>query len=172
MLLTQLSILYGIFTREHTAHQTSHTTHTQHTTHTHTNLNHRLVPTSQLLDLPIIGGCRFLRPPDLLAPARWVGARVRDLGSLHIARPTQTNFLRILRQHHHEQTFKYRVCISRMKSEIVEMVRSRYVLTSRKIRELFEKNPEIPLKPVKLHHDNVRPHTSFQTSETIGQMGW
>ncbi|UYV83278.1 hypothetical protein LAZ67_23000391 [Cordylochernes scorpioides] len=38
-------------------------------------LNHRLVPTSQLLDLPIVGGCRFLRPPDLLAPTRWVGAR-------------------------------------------------------------------------------------------------
>ncbi|UYV78239.1 hypothetical protein LAZ67_16000643 [Cordylochernes scorpioides] len=42
-------------------------------------LNHRAVPTAQLLDLPIIGGCRFLRPPDLLAPARWSGARVRDL---------------------------------------------------------------------------------------------
>ncbi|UYV64953.1 hypothetical protein LAZ67_3002555 [Cordylochernes scorpioides] len=37
-------------------------------------LNHRALPTAQLLDLPIIGGCRFLRPPDLLAPARWRGA--------------------------------------------------------------------------------------------------
>ncbi|UYV64428.1 NOP2, partial [Cordylochernes scorpioides] len=55
-------------------------------------LNHRAVPTAQLLDLPIIGGCRFLRPPDLLAPARWRGARVRDLlaeGHL-IARPTRS----------------------------------------------------------------------------------
>ncbi|UYV66781.1 K02A2.6-like, partial [Cordylochernes scorpioides] len=55
-------------------------------------LNHRAVPTSQLLDIPIIGGCRFLRPPDLLAPARWRGARVRDLlaeGHL-IARPTRS----------------------------------------------------------------------------------
>ncbi|UYV80575.1 hypothetical protein LAZ67_19000766 [Cordylochernes scorpioides] len=53
-------------------------------------LNHRLVSTSQLLDLPIVGGCRFLRPPDLLVPARWVGARVRDLGDPHIARPTRS----------------------------------------------------------------------------------
>ncbi|UYV67793.1 hypothetical protein LAZ67_5002078 [Cordylochernes scorpioides] len=55
-------------------------------------LNHRALPTAQLLDLPIIGGCRFLRPPDLLAPARWRGARVRDLlaeGHL-IARPTRS----------------------------------------------------------------------------------
>ncbi|UYV84205.1 hypothetical protein LAZ67_X001518, partial [Cordylochernes scorpioides] len=40
----------------------------------------RAAPTTQLLDLPIIGGFRFLRPPNLLAPSRWVGARVRDLG--------------------------------------------------------------------------------------------
>ncbi|UYV75895.1 hypothetical protein LAZ67_13001701 [Cordylochernes scorpioides] len=55
-------------------------------------LNHRAVPTAQLLDLPIIGGCRFLRPPDLLAPARWRGARVRDLlAEDHlIARPTRS----------------------------------------------------------------------------------
>ncbi|UYV61454.1 hypothetical protein LAZ67_1004908 [Cordylochernes scorpioides] len=51
-------------------------------------LNHRLVPTSQLLDLPIVGSCRFLRPPDLLAPARWV--RARDLGDPHIDRPTRS----------------------------------------------------------------------------------
>ncbi|UYV73189.1 hypothetical protein LAZ67_10002146 [Cordylochernes scorpioides] len=55
-------------------------------------LNHRAVPTSQLLDIPIIGGCRFLRPPDLLAPARWLGVRVRDLlaEDRHIARPTRS----------------------------------------------------------------------------------
>ncbi|UYV68109.1 hypothetical protein LAZ67_5003083 [Cordylochernes scorpioides] len=53
-------------------------------------LNHRLVPTSQLLDLPIVGGCRFLRPPDLPATARWVRARVLDLGDPHIARPTRS----------------------------------------------------------------------------------
>ncbi|UYV79858.1 hypothetical protein LAZ67_18000926 [Cordylochernes scorpioides] len=50
------------------------------------------ITTAQLLDLPIIGGCRFLRPPDLLAPARWSGARVRDLieeGHL-TARPTRS----------------------------------------------------------------------------------
>ncbi|UYV67564.1 hypothetical protein LAZ67_5001228 [Cordylochernes scorpioides] len=55
-------------------------------------LNHRAVPTAKLLDLPIIGGCRFLRPPDLLAPARWRGARVRDLivEEHLIARPTRS----------------------------------------------------------------------------------
>ncbi|UYV66108.1 hypothetical protein LAZ67_4000302, partial [Cordylochernes scorpioides] len=55
-------------------------------------LNHRAVPTAQLLDLPIIGRCRFLRPPDLLAPARWSGARVRDLIEEEhlIARPTRS----------------------------------------------------------------------------------
>ncbi|UYV79912.1 hypothetical protein LAZ67_18001028, partial [Cordylochernes scorpioides] len=55
-------------------------------------LNHRAVPTAQLLDLPIIGGCRFLRPPDLLAPARWRGARVWDLTvEDHLtARPTRS----------------------------------------------------------------------------------
>ncbi|UYV69997.1 hypothetical protein LAZ67_7001425 [Cordylochernes scorpioides] len=55
-------------------------------------LNHRALPTAQLLDLPIIGGCRFLRPPNLLAPARWRGARVRDLivEENLIARPTRS----------------------------------------------------------------------------------
>ncbi|UYV64070.1 hypothetical protein LAZ67_2006488 [Cordylochernes scorpioides] len=55
-------------------------------------LNHRAVPASLLLDIPIIGGCRFLRPPDLLAPARWRGARVRDLlAEGHLtARPTRS----------------------------------------------------------------------------------
>ncbi|UYV66132.1 K02A2.6-like, partial [Cordylochernes scorpioides] len=51
-------------------------------------LDHRVAPTTQLLDLPIIGGCRFLRSPDLLAPARWVGARVRDLGDSSVIHPT------------------------------------------------------------------------------------
>ncbi|UYV74382.1 hypothetical protein LAZ67_11003315 [Cordylochernes scorpioides] len=56
-------------------------------------LNHRALPTAQLLDLPIIGGCQFLRPPDLLAPARWRGARVRDLivEEHFIARPTRSD---------------------------------------------------------------------------------
>ncbi|UYV69293.1 hypothetical protein LAZ67_6003154 [Cordylochernes scorpioides] len=55
-------------------------------------LNHRAVPASLLLDIPIIGGCRFLRTPDLLAPARWRGARVRDLlvENHLIARPTRS----------------------------------------------------------------------------------
>ncbi|UYV76663.1 hypothetical protein LAZ67_14001630 [Cordylochernes scorpioides] len=55
-------------------------------------LNHRAVPASLLLDIPIIGGCRFLCPPDLLAPARWRGARVRDLlAEGHLtARPTRS----------------------------------------------------------------------------------
>ncbi|UYV78849.1 hypothetical protein LAZ67_16002975 [Cordylochernes scorpioides] len=55
-------------------------------------LNHRAVPISQLLDIPIIGGCRFLRPPDLLAPARWLGVRVRDFlaEDRHIAHPTRS----------------------------------------------------------------------------------
>ncbi|UYV73065.1 hypothetical protein LAZ67_10001731 [Cordylochernes scorpioides] len=42
-------------------------------------LNHRVLPPNQLLGLTIIGGCRFLRPPDLLAASQWVGARVGDL---------------------------------------------------------------------------------------------
>ncbi|UYV82174.1 hypothetical protein LAZ67_21001253 [Cordylochernes scorpioides] len=36
-------------------------------------LNHRVSPTTQLLDLPIVGGCRFLRPPNLLAPSAGLG---------------------------------------------------------------------------------------------------
>ncbi|UYV73196.1 hypothetical protein LAZ67_10002163 [Cordylochernes scorpioides] len=43
-------------------------------------LNHRVAPTTQLLDLPIISDCRFLRPLNLMASSRWVGARVRELG--------------------------------------------------------------------------------------------
>ncbi|UYV68152.1 TIGD1 [Cordylochernes scorpioides] len=38
-------------------------------------LNHQVVRTNQLKDLPIIGGCRFLRPLNLLAPARWITTR-------------------------------------------------------------------------------------------------
>ncbi|UYV74083.1 hypothetical protein LAZ67_11002056 [Cordylochernes scorpioides] len=52
-------------------------------------LDHRAAPTTQLLDLHIIGGCRFLRPPNLLAPSRWVGARIRDLGDYTIVPPTR-----------------------------------------------------------------------------------
>ncbi|UYV72955.1 hypothetical protein LAZ67_10001263, partial [Cordylochernes scorpioides] len=55
-------------------------------------LNHRALPTAQLLDLLIIGGCRFLSSLDLLAFARWRGARVRDLivEEHLIARPTRS----------------------------------------------------------------------------------
>ncbi|UYV74885.1 hypothetical protein LAZ67_12001673, partial [Cordylochernes scorpioides] len=42
-------------------------------------LNHRVLPPNQLSGLTIIGGCRFLRPPDLLVASQWVGARVGDL---------------------------------------------------------------------------------------------
>ncbi|UYV63066.1 hypothetical protein LAZ67_2003043 [Cordylochernes scorpioides] len=42
-------------------------------------LNHRVLPPNQLLGLTIIRGCRFLRPPDLIAASHWVGARVGDL---------------------------------------------------------------------------------------------
>ncbi|UYV71112.1 hypothetical protein LAZ67_8001783 [Cordylochernes scorpioides] len=41
-------------------------------------LDHRIVPTQQLRDVAIIGGCRFHRPPDLLAAAQWIGARIGD----------------------------------------------------------------------------------------------
>ncbi|UYV85181.1 hypothetical protein LAZ67_X004834 [Cordylochernes scorpioides] len=42
-------------------------------------LNHRVLLRNQLLDLTIIGGCRLLRPLELLATSQWVGARVGDL---------------------------------------------------------------------------------------------
>ncbi|UYV63656.1 hypothetical protein LAZ67_2005198 [Cordylochernes scorpioides] len=51
-------------------------------------LDHRIVPTQQLRDLAIIGGCRFLRPPDLLAAARWMGARI-DGPVSQLTRPTR-----------------------------------------------------------------------------------
>ncbi|UYV84253.1 hypothetical protein LAZ67_X001672 [Cordylochernes scorpioides] len=44
-------------------------------------LNHRAVPTAQLLDLPIIGGCRFLRPPGPRPLARSPSAFCRRLTS-------------------------------------------------------------------------------------------
>ncbi|UYV73877.1 hypothetical protein LAZ67_11001245 [Cordylochernes scorpioides] len=50
-----------------------------------------LVPLPTLLELPIIGGCRFLRPPNLLAPARWSGVRVADLRVAHDIRPTRSS---------------------------------------------------------------------------------
>ncbi|UYV72629.1 hypothetical protein LAZ67_10000107, partial [Cordylochernes scorpioides] len=40
-------------------------------------LNHRVVPTPALMNLPLVGACRFLATPSLRAPSRWVG--VRDL---------------------------------------------------------------------------------------------
>ncbi|UYV72187.1 hypothetical protein LAZ67_9002132 [Cordylochernes scorpioides] len=37
--------------------------------------NYKVLQRNQLLDLTIIEGCQFLRPPDLLAASQWVGAR-------------------------------------------------------------------------------------------------
>ncbi|UYV82123.1 hypothetical protein LAZ67_21001007 [Cordylochernes scorpioides] len=42
-------------------------------------LNHRVLPASTLLNLPLVGACRFLATPSLRAPSRWRGVRVRDL---------------------------------------------------------------------------------------------
>ncbi|UYV65315.1 hypothetical protein LAZ67_3003928, partial [Cordylochernes scorpioides] len=42
-------------------------------------LNHRVLPAPTLLNLPLIGACRFLATPSLRAPSRWRGVRVRDL---------------------------------------------------------------------------------------------
>ncbi|UYV64584.1 hypothetical protein LAZ67_3001246 [Cordylochernes scorpioides] len=50
-------------------------------------LDHRIAPTQQLRDLAIIGGCRFLRPPDLLAAAR--------LGEAVVLRGTVTPLMRL-----------------------------------------------------------------------------
>ncbi|UYV66826.1 hypothetical protein LAZ67_4003010 [Cordylochernes scorpioides] len=44
-----------------------------------------------LLELPIIGGCRFLRLPNLLSPARWSGVRVADLRDAPDIRPTRSS---------------------------------------------------------------------------------
>ncbi|UYV61177.1 hypothetical protein LAZ67_1003714 [Cordylochernes scorpioides] len=41
-------------------------------------LDHSVLTPHQLLNLPIIGGCRLLRAPDLLAPTRWVSACIGD----------------------------------------------------------------------------------------------
>ncbi|UYV82328.1 hypothetical protein LAZ67_21001723 [Cordylochernes scorpioides] len=42
-------------------------------------LNHRVLPAPTLLNLPLVGACRFLATPSLRAPSRWRGVRVRDL---------------------------------------------------------------------------------------------
>ncbi|UYV74288.1 hypothetical protein LAZ67_11002873 [Cordylochernes scorpioides] len=54
-------------------------------------LDHRIASTQQLRDLAIIRGCRFLRPPDLLAAARWMGARIGDFDGpvSPLTRPTR-----------------------------------------------------------------------------------
>ncbi|UYV79986.1 hypothetical protein LAZ67_18001276 [Cordylochernes scorpioides] len=44
-------------------------------------LNHRVLPAPTLLNLPLVGACRFLATPSLRAPSRWRGVRVRDLAS-------------------------------------------------------------------------------------------
>ncbi|UYV63861.1 hypothetical protein LAZ67_2005844 [Cordylochernes scorpioides] len=44
-------------------------------------LNHSMVPIPTLLNLPLVGTCRFLATPSLRAPSRWSGVRVRDLAS-------------------------------------------------------------------------------------------
>ncbi|UYV62235.1 hypothetical protein LAZ67_1008329 [Cordylochernes scorpioides] len=54
-------------------------------------LDHSVLTPHQLLNLPIIGGCRLLRPPDLLAPTRWVNACIRDFAgpAPPLTRPTR-----------------------------------------------------------------------------------
>ncbi|UYV66528.1 hypothetical protein LAZ67_4001964 [Cordylochernes scorpioides] len=42
-------------------------------------LNHRVLPAPTLLNLPLVGACRFLATPSLRAPSRWRGVCVRDL---------------------------------------------------------------------------------------------
>ncbi|UYV78685.1 hypothetical protein LAZ67_16002386 [Cordylochernes scorpioides] len=56
-------------------------------------LNHRVVPAPTLLNLPLVGACRFLATPSLRAPSRWRGVRVRDLAGPApplVARPTRS----------------------------------------------------------------------------------
>ncbi|UYV78573.1 K02A2.6-like [Cordylochernes scorpioides] len=54
-------------------------------------LDHSVLTPHQLLNFPIIGGCRLLRPPDLLAPTRWVNACIRDFAgpAPPLTRPTR-----------------------------------------------------------------------------------
>ncbi|UYV84157.1 hypothetical protein LAZ67_X001355 [Cordylochernes scorpioides] len=54
-------------------------------------LDHSVLTPHQLLNLPIIGGCRLLRPPDLLAPTRWVNACIGDFAgpAPPLTRPTR-----------------------------------------------------------------------------------
>ncbi|UYV80778.1 hypothetical protein LAZ67_19001715 [Cordylochernes scorpioides] len=42
-------------------------------------LNHRILQPALLRDLRVMGDCRFLRPPELLAPTRWLGWRIGEL---------------------------------------------------------------------------------------------
>ncbi|UYV75084.1 HOXA5 [Cordylochernes scorpioides] len=42
-------------------------------------VNHRVLPAPTLLNLPLVGACRFLATPSLRAPSRWRGVCVRDL---------------------------------------------------------------------------------------------
>ncbi|UYV61917.1 hypothetical protein LAZ67_1007067 [Cordylochernes scorpioides] len=56
-------------------------------------LNHRVVPAPTLLNLPLVGACRFLATPSLRAPSRWRGVRVRELAGPApppVARPTRS----------------------------------------------------------------------------------
>ncbi|UYV78534.1 hypothetical protein LAZ67_16001927 [Cordylochernes scorpioides] len=53
-------------------------------------LSHRVVPTPTLLNLPLVGACRFLPTPSLRAPTRWVGVRVRDMAGLDPPLNTRT----------------------------------------------------------------------------------
>ncbi|UYV85183.1 hypothetical protein LAZ67_X004846, partial [Cordylochernes scorpioides] len=42
-------------------------------------LNHRILQPALLRALRVVGDCRFLRPPELLAPTRWLGWRIGEL---------------------------------------------------------------------------------------------
>ncbi|UYV75026.1 hypothetical protein LAZ67_12002139 [Cordylochernes scorpioides] len=42
-------------------------------------LNHRILQPALLQTLRLVGDCRFLRPPELLAPTRWLGWRIGEL---------------------------------------------------------------------------------------------
>ncbi|UYV75025.1 hypothetical protein LAZ67_12002136 [Cordylochernes scorpioides] len=42
-------------------------------------LNHRILQPALLQTLRVVGDCRFLRPPELLAPTRWLGWRIGEL---------------------------------------------------------------------------------------------
>ncbi|UYV63695.1 hypothetical protein LAZ67_2005337 [Cordylochernes scorpioides] len=42
-------------------------------------LNHRILQPALLQALRVVGDCRLLRPPELLAPTRWLGWRIGEL---------------------------------------------------------------------------------------------